>query len=314
MATVVFIHGLSNKPRQDFLLDLYKRKLAFDDGFSLDDRGVDASLAYWADVLYPSPDADLASYESKAGDLLQEAADAPPPSQLGAEADTAAERLFVERMAETLDVGTEDLPPETLTPEEKVAIRLERIPLPAGIRNRLMAKFVRDAHLYFFNKEFSPRSGETFRVRDALRERFMEKLRAVGAEKGPLVVVSHSMGTIIAYDCLMHEDDCPAIHGLMTLGSPLGLDEVQDFFPKRTTDHGFPSVKLQGPWINIYDPLDAVAAAAPKLANDFRRNGEAIIEDIAEPNWGTWRHSISKYLQGPILRRKLASMVQVQSI
>jgi hypothetical protein len=98
----------------------------------------------------------------------------------------------------------------------------------------------------------------------------------------------------------------------MTLGSPLGLDEVQDFFPKRTRDDGFPSVKLQGPWINIYDSKDVVAAADPKLANDYRRSGQEVVEDIEEPNWGNWRHSISKYLQGPILRRKLASMVQVQ--
>ena len=93
-----------------------------------------------------------------------------------------------------------------------------------------MERFVRDAYLYFNNEQFSPRPGTTFRVRDELRKRFVDKLGAASGN-GPLVVLSHSMGTIIAYDCLMHEPECPPIDGLVTVGSPLGLDEVQDFFP-----------------------------------------------------------------------------------
>ena len=104
-----------------------------------------------------------------------------------------------------------------------------------------MAKLVRDAHLYFFNKDFSPRSDATFRVRDELRKRFLDAVIAVKDGDRPVVVVSHSMGTIIAYDCLMHEPERPSIDGLVTIGSPLGLDEVQDFFPKWTRENGFPT-------------------------------------------------------------------------
>jgi hypothetical protein len=120
------------------------------------------------------------------------------------------------------------------------------------------------------------------------------------------------MGTIIAYDCLMHEPDCPPIDGFMTIGSPLGIDEVQDFFPSWSRADGFPSAKLHGPWINVYDPLDAIACLDPCLANDFRRAGQPVIEDVREDNWGTWRHSISKYLQGKLLRANVAKMLKVQ--
>jgi hypothetical protein len=119
------------------------------------------------------------------------------------------------------------------------------------------------------------------------------------------------MGTIIAYDCLMHETDCPAIDGLMTVGSPLGLDEVQDFFPAWTREDGFPSAKLRGRWVNIYDPLDPVVGLDPIFANDYRRNGQPAVEDIREDNWGTWRHSISKYLQGKRLRTNLTQMLGI---
>jgi pimeloyl-ACP methyl ester carboxylesterase len=174
-----------------------------------------------------------------------------------------------------------------------------------------MARFVRDAHHYFFNVEFSPRPGATFRVRDELRRRFVQCLRE-GVTARPLIVVSHSMGTIIAYDCLQHEPDCPAVDGLITIGSPLGLDEVQDFFPGRSRSDAFPSAKLKGPWVNVFDPLDVVAGADPYLADDYQRAGQRVVEDIAEANWGTWRHSISKYLQGPQLRSRLAGMLAVE--
>lgn len=308
MPSVVFIHGLSNKPEKDYLLKLYLRKLAFEDGldFSKDNR-VRSLICYWADVLYPSPDTDLAAYESGAtGDeLLQEGRDAPTlaPDKL-----PEAEREFIAKMSTSLGVTADDFDPAALSREDREKIRYERIPLPAWLRNRLMAKLVRDAHLYFFNKPFTPRANETFSVRDELRKRFMDMLKSVAPDNGPIVVLSHSMGTIIAYDCLMHEDSCPPIAGLVTIGSPLGLDEVQDFFPKRTRDNGFPVDKLRGPWINIYDPLDVVAGADPKLGNDYRKDGQVVIEDISESNWGSWRHSISKYLQGKQLRTKLASL------
>jgi hypothetical protein len=310
MPTALFIHGLSNKPESNYLLELYKRKLAFEDGFDFDTSGVASSLIYWADVLYPTPDTDLAAYESAAtgNEMLQEGRDA---ATLAPDKLPEKEREFILKMSASLAIGAEDFDPAALTAEQREALRYERIPLPAWLRNRLMAKLVRDAHLYFFNKDFTPRTGETFKVRDELRKRFLDALTAIKVEGQPLVVVSHSMGTMIAYDCLMHEASCPVIQGLMTVGSPLGLDEVQDFWPKWTRKDGFPSEKLQGPWVNVYDPLDVVCGADPKLANDYRQNGKEVVEDLLESNWGKWRHSISKYLQGKQLRSRLASMLKV---
>jgi len=314
MASALFIHGLSNKPEHGFLLDLYNRKLAFEDGLSFDTLNVTSSIIYWADVLYPSPDTDLAAYESVGAEILQEGREAVvlDPRKIPADKLSPEEAAFIARMSAKVALGTEDLDPALLTAEERTELQYERIPMPAWLRNRLMAKLVRDAHLYFFNKEFTPRTGTTFMVRDELRKRFLEALKAVKAEGRPAVVISHSMGTMIAYDCLMHEPSCPEIQGLMTIGSPLGLDEVQDFFPRWSRENGFPAEKLKGPWVNVYDPLDPVAGADPKLANDYRQDGREVVEDVEEKNWGTWRHSISKYLQGRRLREKLASMLQVE--
>lgn len=304
MPFIVFSHGLDNKPEQDYLRNLWKRKLAHDDGLDIDACGVDSALNYWADVLYESPDVDLAAYESAAGTI--EALDESPDLREMPHKDD--ERI--RRLARKLDVDPDSIEENQPTEAELAAVRAERVPVPAWLRRRIMARFVRDAHHYFFNQEISPRAGETFRVRDELRARFVGCLQA-GANSRPLVVVSHSMGTIIAYDCLKHEPGCPPVDGLMTIGSPLGIDEVQDFFPGWSRADGFPSERLTGPWVNVYDPLDVVCAPDPRLANDYMRGGQPVVEDLREDNWGTWRHSISKYLQGSTLRRRLGEMLGV---
>ena len=305
MGHIVFVHGLDNKPEADYLFNLWRRKLAHDNGLDLDNCGISSSMNYWADVLYESPDTNLAAYESAIGGIEAiGAADA--PGELNHLEHKDDDRI--RRLARQLDVDPDKVEETQPTETEVLAVQQERVPVPAWLRTRIMAKFVRDAHHYFFNVEFTPRPGASFRVRDELRRRFMECLRA-RPEQGPVVVVSHSMGTVIAYDCLMHEPDCPPIDGLMTVGSPLGLDEVQDFFPNWKRDEGFPAAKLNGPWVNVFDPLDPVAGGDPHLANDYKLHGQAKVEDLREDNWGTWRHAISKYLQGPLLRKRLAEML-----
>ena len=76
MAHVVFVHGLDNMPEADYLFNLWKRKLAFENGLDLDSCGISASMNYWADVLYESPDTNIAACESATGTI--EGVDVPP--------------------------------------------------------------------------------------------------------------------------------------------------------------------------------------------------------------------------------------------
>jgi subtilisin family serine protease len=102
--------------------------------------------------------------------------------------------------------------------------------------------------------------------RDAMREALMERLRAGG---DPFVVVAHSQGSMIAYDVLREiKKGQYDISLLITLGSPLGLQEVQDAFLERS------NATLQRPacvgrWLNVADRLDPVAFD-PNLSDDFR--------------------------------------------
>jgi pimeloyl-ACP methyl ester carboxylesterase len=156
----------------------------------------------------------------------------------------------------------------------------------------------------------TPRKGVVYHVQQEIRQRFLTELEAAAGSSRPHVVVSHSMGTVIAYDCLKRVEDCPPVDGLLTIGSPLGFDEIIDRLrPEWTSAGGYPSERLGGGWTNLYDPFDIVAAFHPRLAGTYRREGKKVLRDVMVWNRGTWRHGISNYFARPKLRDALAELL-----
>lgn len=308
MAHVTFIHGIANKPEAEQLVREWRRALAAgDDGLDLGTKGITSRMVYWADVLYERPAGEQAARESLEGAIERTGA---WDVEMGWRAGTGEEeRRWVEALAGTLglDTAPDD---EASPPEETIGVELERVPLPWWLKRRLMEALLRDVHHYLFNSRHSPRPGVTYLVRDEIRRRLVEALGEGARRPPPHVLVSHSMGTVIAYDCLKRAEECPGVDGLMTIGSPLGLDEIQDKLrPGWSREDGFPRERLSGAWINVFDALDPVAGFDPRLSDDYRRRGVAAVEDLNEQNWGRWRHDITKYLGGAELRRRLEALL-----
>ena len=314
MAHLVFIHGIANKPAPDELLNIWRRVLARDEGgdtgLRLSSRGINSSLIYWADVMYDTFDPDTASHESASDDR-------PPlgvPVNIEAESRLGVEGTREERWIDAFEMayGLDTDAPDAGVPLETARETLERIPLPWAIKRPFMKLLARDTHHYLFNSSHSPRAGVTHKVRDEIRSRFVAGLKAAAADGGPLVVVAHSQGTIVTYDCLKNVPDCPQIDALITVGSPLGLDEVQDkLAPGYSAKDAYPSEKLRGPWHNVYDPLDIVSSPYPNISNDYLVNGAVKAIDIVQHNSGVWRHSMTKYLAGNTLRNVMRSTLGI---
>lgn len=311
MAHVTFIHGIANKPPTDELQRIWRESLAAG-GLDLDTEGVTSSMIYWADVLYPAPRAEAEAPESIA-EMDVDGGAATPAWEAALDGD---EERWVAALGDRLGAADgaglpgganenraeADAPPPAAT----AAAVLERVPLPWFVKRRLMRILLRDVHHYLFDTEHSPRDGETYRVQQEIRRRAVDTLAEGAAAAPPHVVLSHSMGTVIAYDCLKRVPDCPRVDTLVTVGSPLGLDEIQDkLAPEWSRDDGYPAAKVGGVWVNVFDRLDPVAAFDAKLADDYRRGGEPAVIDIHEENWGRWRHSIDKYLRGAELVGRL---------
>jgi hypothetical protein len=269
-------------------------------------------MVYYGDVLYDQPLEELEAEESSLERRAEEVdggGDAETPMPENAE-EAAFLAGFREELTSLSDQAIESAEAEG-APAAVAAAGLERVPLPWFVKKRIMKALLRDAYLFLFNKDFSPRAGASFKVQDVLRQRFLDALAAAPAGDKH-VVVSHSMGTMVAYDCLKRVASCPKIDGFITMGSPLGIDEVQDCYkPAWSRANGYLADKLGAPWVNFYDPLDVVCGADPCLANDFQEASKPRIEEFAVLNEGAWRHSAVKYLQRRELREVLRRLLEL---
>jgi hypothetical protein len=116
------------------------------------------------------------------------------------------------------------------------------------------------------------------------RDGVLEVVRESVPPEGPLLLVSHSLGTVVARD-LLRDDDVRRRTALwVTAGSPLGLEAVQENLVERGRQH--PGVE----WLTAYDVNDVVA-----LGHPLARSWGAPLTDLDVEN-DTDPHSISRYL------------------
>ena len=324
MPHVTFIHGIANKPPAQQLEEIWVRALADAvEPLSLSDAGVTSSMVYWADLLYGDPIDDTSSYESaleNTAAAVDGAGNVPPIDPAN-----SAEAEFVESLRAKLTqrsdaelnavIAAERAAPKgaVVTPAaaNQSVPALERIPLPWALKKRFMDAFLRDVHHYLFDVNYAPPGkSPPVRIQQTIRKRFVDAVCSQDVSD-PHIIVSHSMGTVIAYDCLKRVDTCKSVAGLITIGSPLGLDEVQDKLqPGWSRKDGFPA-RVTGKWLNLFDHLDPVCGFDPKLANDYLGTGLPRVDDVEVKNTGWWRHSATKYLRQPRFCRALRQLLEV---
>jgi hypothetical protein len=311
MPHVTFIHGIANKPPPDELIGIWKRALETAcNPLPLGTLGVTSSMVYWADLMYAEPEPDTTAFEGTLENTpaaIDGAGDATPPK-----ARTSEEEAFLDSLREKMTGLSEEEIESGAAPEAapQAEGQLERVPLPWPIKKLFLNAFLRDVHHYLFDVTYAPPGKQPVAIQQTIRRRFVDALSAADVTR-PHVVVSHSMGTVIAYDCLKRVAACPAVDALITLGSPLGLDEIQDKLqPGWARADGFPHERAKE-WVNQSDRLDPVCGFAPLLAADFLRNGVGAVEDAVVSNDGRWRHSIVKYLRQPSFTKVLRRMLDV---
>lgn len=147
---------------------------------------------------------------------------------------------------------------------------------------------------------------------DDMREQVLDVVRAdvakAAVDHGDIVVVGHSLGSVVAYDLCQTLTAGPRVRLLVTAGSPLGQPIVQ----RNLRGHvggGPPPVPPVGrpgatAWLNAYDVRDVVALIHP-LAPRFAA-GDRVLHDERTHN-PSGPHSIEDYLSdrdvaGPIGR------------
>lgn len=303
MPHITFVHGMSNKPPSDHLLDMWRKALS-GGGLDLSAHGVTSSMVYWADVIYEQPEEEQSTESS--GTDESAAIEAQSSSELrktvtSFEKEPALESLSRRLTGERAQTGGSEHRPSSL----------ERVPLPSFLKKSLMSILLGELTSYFANMEHTPRPGVRFRVRDEIRNRTTLTLSEAARASGPHVVVAHGNGAVIAYDCFVNVLGCPMVDHLVTLGCPLGFEEIQRLIrPHWSPESSFPSGGVRSRWVNVFDRLDPIVGSQPSLREAFLRQGLPAVEDIEEPNWGSWRNTSSKYLSGRRFQATLRQLLE----
>ena len=114
------------------------------------------------------------------------------------------------------------------------------------------------------------------------------------------VVVSHSLGTVVAYQVLMSRpSQFPnvTVPLFVTLGSPLGINAIKT----RIQPHTFPPPITK--WYNALD-TDDIVALHPLTPKHFNTGGSIENHDKVK-NWTSNRHSIAGYLDDKLVAKKI---------
>ena len=270
---IIGIHGLSNKPAPDVLEEGWEKAIL--EGLSKNE-GIDAvslnfSSVYWADKMYPEIDPDP--------DLYHEAKEG--------EIKTYKDRWLDAARAKTFDWAGN---------------------IMDGIKNHFGVDAIADKVLSAKLKDLS-RYYEDQAIRKTLRD-LLKQVIMENREKR-IMILSHSMGTIIAYDVLREigrESPRLIVDHFVTMGSPLGLPHVKYKISEESPLVRTPSIVKR--WTNFADKKDPVAIDT-HLADDYEANvgGVQVEDDLVSNDWGGINHKSYGYLRTPEVSRVIKNFI-----
>ncbi|TDQ51530.1 trypsin-like peptidase domain-containing protein [Actinorugispora endophytica] len=172
-----------------------------------------------------------------------------------------------------------------------VVSRLQRqlswVAARSGLDEALIALLIRDVAGYL--------------GRASVRGAVLDAVAAGFPESGEVVVVAHSLGTVVAMDLLARARPDVTVPLLVTAGSPLGLDAVHDRVLHRPP--GAPD--SVGSWLNAWSPADAVAIGCP-LAPVWG----AGLTEVVTANSHRRPHDIEEYLRHPEVALRIAGALR----
>ena len=287
---IVYVHGIGAQLPPDEL------RHEWDLALFGQDMGTRTKVAYWADLMHRESAVEDVGPTTRSARRTGQTIDVQAAlAQVGLADDERAEALAHDLL---FVLGV----PSARQPNGRRGVGKRVLPLPEFLRRPLsrlfLQAFIGDTAAYFFDADLQRK----------MRDRFLAQLPRNATD--PVIVVAHSQGSIIAYDVLRKTKR--NVQLLMTLGSPLGIQEVQD--------HLGPPLAVPewvAAWHNASDPLDPVAVDHG-LANDFKpagtirdmllRNGETRI------GFGFNPHSSVGYLAHPKVREIVHRAAQLDAM
>ncbi len=153
--------------------------------------------------------------------------------------------------------------------------------------------------------------------RDEIRGRLRKALAAAHARSQRIMLLAHSMGSIVAFDVLASLKLVPGalrIDQLVTFGSPLGLHAVKQAERAQGFDMRVPGVVQH--WTNLADVRDRVALDA-RLATDYAANDAGVtvtdtyvLNGYVAPGGKANHHKVYGYLRTPEMSDRVLAFMR----
>ncbi len=281
MAKVIIgIHGLANKPKKGTLKKWWE--MAIVEGLHKNCRivspAINFEMADYADVYYE-------------GERLTEVNNKEPYQEAEGALERYDEGFFSylgSKIEQVVGAGVDEVK--------------EHIGWTTSLVDRGLNKVVSDLGNYYTDKA----------KRNAVQKALMDVLD--DHRKDEIMLIAHSMGTIVAYDVLRalgREDKPVKITRFVTIGSPLGLAHVKRKAQLERPDSRLrtPSV-VTGSWVNYADRRDYVALDS-HLRDDYRANsrGVRVQDDRVINDYPENAHKSYGYLRTPELSEHIAEFL-----
>jgi len=293
---LVFIHGRSQEKKDpvqlkaDWIQALLK---GFASIQAKAPENLEIVFPYYGDLLFEETER-VASKEFR--ELIDKGAADPAASPPAEEQEFV--RDLVMQMAAGQDVSREEVEAEAYGQQlvdrgvqnwKVVLAALRLLDKVPGVASTSVELFTRDVWAYLSRKG----------VRDAVNK----LVAAAIPETEPCVVVSHSLGTIVAYNLLMDRKVRANVRKFITLGSPLGIDAIQDRLPSDSPPRVAP--EGVGHWFNARDSRDVVALY--DISSKKFRGNPAVQNYGKVKNRSENRHGIREYLHNAVVAAEISA-------
>jgi len=258
---IIGIHGLGNKPEKRILKEWWKKSMKE----GLKSIGKEISLpkfemVYWADLMYDKP-------------LDPKIRDTESPYYIEEKYTRAPQNFHVED--HSLRMSIIDFLGKQLN---EIFLNEDLTLNYTYITDFIVSKYFRELEIYYKDDCEDGNTAEC-RIKEKILLRLLNTLKKYKDDE--IMLISHSMGTIIAYDVLTFLASDIKIHSLVTMGSPLGLpviiSKIASEYKRRTKGeaHMVTPPGVYKNWFNFSDILDKIAFNF-KLGDDFTENNYGV--------------------------------------
>ena len=302
---IIGIHGLSNKPPKKKLNLWWKQSLA--EGLKKYNIGIEEfhfDLVYWADLLYPEP-LDPKEKNEKSHLYIED------PYIPSHETLIPKKKGFWKNILRQLNNFKENL-----------FLSKNGLVNYSFLFDFLLKKLFMDLDAYYNHSLSAEELMNDEPIRKKIRDRLRHTIKQHKNEK--ILLIAHSMGSIIAYDVLYMMAKEEGIHTFITLGSPLGLPMIRKkFFEEHQLSFNTES-KYNTPdsiqrWYNFADDDDSITVYRG-LQKEFLPNKDNLIPQdfVVHNNYKDWHttnaHKSYGYLRTPEIAKVITEFLIVEKV